>query len=208
MRSRKEYAVSENHGKALGLTSGQFAELAATIVRHLPIDMEPRDAQFFIENPQELKRALRIMLMNAHHDVFSVSVRGGIDLHELFSAARLIWGELPDRVDAPSDGYDIEIELVSFNCDVTVEDVERHIRSRGMRAATLWELLSFAAAYPTQQERYTICAPGATWEDASTGKTVLPGIRSAWTARCLESFRCDGVFKQGTRFAAVRGSSQ
>ena len=198
--------MSENHGKALGLTSGQFAELAATIVRHLPTDMEPHDAQFFIENPQELKRALRVMLMSAHHDVFPVSVRGGIDLHELFSAARLIWGELPDRVAVPPDGYDIEIELVSFNCAVTVEDVERHIRSRGMHAATLWELLSFAAVYPTQQEQYTICALGTIWKDARTGKTVLPGICSAWTARCLEPFRCDTVFKQGTRFAAVRES--
>ncbi|MDP2704352.1 MAG: hypothetical protein Q8P01_03980 [bacterium] len=50
------------HGPA-SLSVDQFAELAGHVVRHIPRDIPPERAQFFVQNGEELERALRNGLM-------------------------------------------------------------------------------------------------------------------------------------------------
>lgn len=51
-----------NHGPA-SLSTDQFAEFAGHVVRHIPRDISPERAQFFIQNGEELDRVLRNALV-------------------------------------------------------------------------------------------------------------------------------------------------
>ncbi|WKZ27321.1 MAG: hypothetical protein QY311_01005 [Candidatus Paceibacterota bacterium] len=57
----------------------------------------------------------------------------------------------------------VVIELVYFSSSMSAEEVRWELESRGMRSATLPELLAFGATYPSYQRRFPIVALGSAW---------------------------------------------
>lgn len=51
-------------------------------------------------------------------------------------------------------------ELVHFNCYMELEDVLRELDKRGLRPATIEELLAFGAKYPELQKQFLVAAIG------------------------------------------------
>lgn len=57
----------------------------------------------------------------------------------------------------------VVVELVYFSSGMSAEEVHWELKSRGMRSATLPELLAFGATYPSYQRRFPIVALGSSW---------------------------------------------
>ena len=99
-----------------------------------------------------------------------------------------------------------EIELICYGRCMQSDDVVRDLESRGMRPATLFELLAFGAQYPEQQREFPVVALGSVWQDRYGDRWVayLDGDESDEFGRYL----CLGRWVEGwlceDLFAAIR----
>src|SRR3989338_11533408 len=59
---------------------------------------------------------------------------------------------------------EVIVELVHYGRDMTTDDVLKDFEARGLRAATLPELLAFGATYPEKQREFPIVALGSVWQ--------------------------------------------
>jgi len=99
---------------------------------------------------------------------FPVTVNYNLTVSEAISAGKYYWSN-PDvsSKNFPSDQKGIVkvvIELVHFDQDTNV-DVPAELDKRGLRPATLPELLAFGARYPNKQREFPIVALGSTWRN-------------------------------------------
>ena len=60
---------------------------------------------------------------------------------------------------------EVVVELVHFGRDMASDAVLKEFEARGLRAATLPELLAFGATYPEKQREFPIIALGSVWQD-------------------------------------------
>ena len=98
---------------------------------------------------------------------------------------------------------EVVVELVHFGRDMESEAVFREFEARGLRAATLPELLAFGAAYPEKQREFPIIALGSVWQDRF-GSRFVPCL-DGFGSRRLLSLDWFGFGWSGCcRFAAVR----
>src|SRR3989344_3384441 len=67
------------------------------------------------------------------------------------------------------------VELVHFGRDMASEAVLKEFEARGLRAATLPELLAFGATYPEKQREFPIVALGSVWQSRS-GDRYVPDL--------------------------------
>jgi hypothetical protein len=61
----------------------------------------------------------------------------------------------------------VEVEIVHLNLYASTDEVMAELDRRGLRAATMAELLSFGAKYPDVQREFPIVALGSVWVDSS-----------------------------------------
>lgn len=97
----------------------------------------------------------------------------------------------------------IEIELVYHNAGMRSDDILMDMDKRGLRPATLSELLAFGATYPDRQRDVPIVALGSVWRFARDYPYVA-GIGHDGRGRVLDLGSRKINWRVSCRFAAVR----
>src|SRR3990167_192339 len=102
-----------------------------------------------------------------------------------------------------NDGkQEVVVELAHFGRDMESDAVLKKFEARGLRAATLPELLAFGATYPEKQREFPIVALGSVWQGRGGGRDV-PCLDGGGSGRELD-LDWDGHRWFGScRFAAV-----
>lgn len=98
---------------------------------------------------------------------------------------------------------DVVIELVHFGRDMESEAVLKELDARGLRAATLPELLAFGASCPEKQREFPIVALGSVWRSRS-GFRHVPSLGRYGSGRELSLLWFDDWWDDDCRFTAVR----
>ncbi|MGH9460150.1 MAG: hypothetical protein ACRD1X_02955 [Vicinamibacteria bacterium] len=96
----------------------------------------------------------------------------------------------------------VSIELVHFNRVMSTDDVLSELDRRGLRPATLPELLAFGEKYPEKQRKFPIIALGSVWR-YWLGGCHAPYLWGNALVRCLFLFWL-GRWRGRCCFAAVR----
>ncbi|MBI3330238.1 MAG: hypothetical protein HYZ81_26465 [Nitrospinae bacterium] len=73
---------------------------------------------------------------------------------------------------SPEGKTEVDIELVHFGQMMVTGDVLRKLDQKGLRPATLRELLAFGAQYPAVQRVFPIVALGSSWVEGINTRTV------------------------------------
>lgn len=204
-------AIRETVRTLRDMTAGQAREFIAAVVESLPMDMTANVAQGWIGNKHGLAKALRASLIPAPEslpdDVYRITVDHTLNLKEAISAGRYDWtnGDINDKnfPDTETGKADADMYLVHFNRLISSDDAISELATRGLRPATLRELLAFGAKYPEKQREFPIIELGSVW-------THRDGYRFVACLRQFGSERNLGLFWGGLdwsgycRFAAVR----
>ena len=99
---------------------------------------------------------------------------------------------------------EVVVELVHFGRDMESSAVLKEFESRGLRAATLPELLAFGAIYPEKQREFPIVVLGSVWQDRD-GSRYVPCLFRCGSKRRLGLGWGDGRWDDHfCRFAAIR----
>lgn len=103
---------------------------------------------------------------------FVVNVDYSISLEQMIVAGNYCWANtnindnhfpVSKPNDCLSNKAEITIELVHLNKRVSSDDAITELKKRGLRPATIPELLAFGAKYPNEQKKYPIVALGSVW---------------------------------------------
>jgi hypothetical protein len=98
---------------------------------------------------------------------------------------------------------DVSIELVHFDRVMSSDDVLAELDCRGLRPATLAELLAFGAKYPEKQREFPVVALASVWR-CSGGFRRVPFLWSDAGERSLGLGWLAFWWSALCRFAAVR----
>ena len=98
---------------------------------------------------------------------------------------------------------EVVVELVHFGRDMKSDAVLKEFEARGLRAATLPELLAFGATYPEKQREFPIIALGSVWRSRN-GVRSVPFLGRLGSRRELNLYWYDDRWYDDCRFAAVR----
>ena len=186
------------------METNQFAEFVSAVVKQLPRDISPTAAQGWIQNQEALANALRKALAPAYRLVVDYAQ----SLAQMIAAGRYDYansditsGNFPTTA---NDGkQEVVVELAHFGRDMESDAVLKKFEARGLRAATLPELLAFGATYPEKQREFPIVALGSVWQGRGGGRDV-PCLDGGGSGRELD-LDWDGHRWFGScRFAAVR----
>lgn len=97
----------------------------------------------------------------------------------------------------------VVVELVHFGRDMESEAVLKEFEARGLRAATLPELLAFGATYPEKQREFPIIALGSMWQNRY-GRRYVPCLDRLGSERGLYLPWDISRWSGNCRFAAVQ----
>ena len=101
-----------------------------------------------------------------------------------------------------TDAKDIVVELVHFDRSISSETAVAEMAKRGLRPATLTELLAYGAAFPEDQRKFQIVALGI--EALLGGSRIVSCIGGEIAGRYLDFRLMDGAWDGDYRFLAVR----
>lgn len=104
---------------------------------------------------------------------------------------------------AGSGKQEVVVELVHFGRDMESDAVLKEFEARGLRAATLPELLAFGATYPEKQREFPIVALGSVWQNRD-GSRFVPYLGRDGSERKLRLDWYGYRWSDHCRFAAVR----
>lgn len=98
---------------------------------------------------------------------------------------------------------DLTPELIHFGKSMGTDNVLKDLDSRGLRPATLSELLAFGAKFPEKQREFPIIGLGSVWT-FSDGHRRVPFLCEDVALRELSLYWDDGGWIGDGRFLAVR----
>ena len=185
------------------METNQFAEFVSAVVKQLPRDISPTAAQGWIQNQEALANALRKALAPAYRLVVDYAQ----SLAQMIAAGRYDYansditsGNFPTTA---NDGkQEVVVELAHFGRDMESDAVLKKFEARGLRAATLPELLAFGATYPEKQREFPIVALGSVRR--RDVDRVVPYLNGDGSKRLLYLSWIDNRWNGRCRFAAVR----
>lgn len=140
-------------------------------------------------------------------DIYPVTVNYDLSFKGMVRAGGYDWvnSDITQK-NFPIEGdgtLEVTIELVHFDRYMTADEALFELDKRGLRAATLPELLAFGETHPDVQREFPIIALGSVWQSRS-GRRYVPCLWSRSDERFLDlgwfEFRWHAVY----RFAAVR----
>ncbi len=217
-KGKPKSAKSGKRGKAMSgnasIETGHFAELASAVVQQLPRDIDATTAQGWIENRSELQRALRVALLPNTQNVgptYPVTVNYDLSLAGMIKAGRYDWvnsditeNHFPENhFPVKGEGSkDIALELIHFNMAILSKDALSELDERGLRPATIEELLAFGTKYPELQRQFPVLALGSIWRQL--GDRHVPCLWSGSLERFLSLDWFEGRWDDYFRFLAVR----
>lgn len=113
---------------------------------------------------------------------------------------------VPDCFPTEASGQiQLNIELLDYSipmrCD---DDIVKNMERRGLRPATLPELLAFGAAYPEMQKRFIIVALGSIWRALHADSRHIPCLFATNGKREIRLRPWNFDWEENCRFAAVR----
>lgn len=101
---------------------------------------------------------------------------------------------------------ELNLKLTYFNKCVTSEKAIAKLKKRGLRPATLPEMLAFGAAYKEKQREFFIVAFGSVWRNLD-GHRSIPCLWGSSSERGLGLGWFESDWRPRYRFLAVRESS-
>lgn len=139
---------------------------------------------------------------------FIITVDYSLLIEEMIEAGKYDWKN--DNITAENFPHDstlgeveIEAEYVHYNRNMGYDAVIDDLNARGMRPATMVELLVFGAAFPDEQRKFPIVALGSVCEDRGGGRYVGCLYRSG-SERDLNFHYVASDWGAYYRFLAVR----
>ncbi len=103
------------------------------------------------------------------------------------------------------------MELVELPMDGDIEDIVASLKERGLRPATIWELLAFGIVYPDKQREFRIAALGSVCEDSNNNNResdrYFPVLGGGVSERTLDLYVDDCCWETDMRFLAVHDAA-
>jgi hypothetical protein len=137
---------------------------------------------------------------------FPITVDYRKSLDAMVEAGRYDWvdSDITEKHFPVKPGHaDVSIELVHFDRVMETDDVLAELDRRGLRPATLPELLAFGAKYPEKQREFPVVALASVWRNLHGGR-YAPCLWGFAEERSLSLRWLDGGWGARYRFAAVR----
>lgn len=196
----------------------QSGKLISRIAENLP-EMSSDVMQGWINNPKALQKFLaELCTPNINRNraqlaenCYKVLVDYGQTLQQMIANGKYDYANsditasnFPPPAGGQGSGQqNVVVELVHFGRDMESEAVLKEFEARGLRAATLPELLAFGATYPEKQREFPIIALGSVWQDRYGNRSV-PCLLRWGASRELDLLWDDDWWFGHCRFAAVR----
>lgn len=155
-----------------------------------------------------LRDEVEIVVNKTAESNFTVVIDYGLSLSEMIKLGKYDWvnNDITEN-HFPVKGVgkkEIVIELVHFNLILNSEDAIKEMTERGLRSATIEELLGLGAAYPDIQRKFPIVAIGSVWQGPDSGDRYVPCLNESASERDLHLSWLDSGWYESWRFAAVR----
>jgi len=188
----------------------QYREFIGQVIRALPNEEELTGTmQGWINNPSALRKALReALLPSQRENTYTVTVDYGRTVEEMVEVGQYDWSN--DNITSrnfplPSEKGEenVEVEIIYFDRSISSEDAVAEMTKRGLRPATLAELLALGEQYPELQREAPIVALGSVWQDRG-GDRGVPCLDGFGRERYLALDVWGGDWRGVWRFAAVR----
>lgn len=154
----------------------------------------------------ESAKRIREILGNV---AYTVTVNYDRTVEEMLEAGQYDWSNdniTADNFPLPNGkaGAEIiEVELIHFDRYISSEDAIAEMAKRGLRPATLAELLALGEQYPDLQREFPIVALGTVWRGRGGGRYV-PYLYGGGQYRSLDLHWFEDDWDDDCRFAAVR----
>ena len=160
-----------------------------------------------IESGRVTKESLQAFLRGETIESFPISVDYGQTLASMIASCKLDWvnsGITQKNFPFTGNGK-IELlpELVHFGKGISSDNALKEIDLRGLRPATLPELLAFGTKYPEKQREFPVVALGSVWT-SSGGNRYVPDLYENDSKRRLSLGWCGGDWDDNCRFLSVR----
>ncbi|PIT88744.1 MAG: hypothetical protein COU29_00650 [Candidatus Magasanikbacteria bacterium CG10_big_fil_rev_8_21_14_0_10_36_32] len=104
-------------------------------------------------------------------------------------------------VEQPQVEVEVTLHVITMNRVVTTNAILAEIDKRGLRPATLSELLAFGVKYPSAQRHFSVVAFGSIW--SISGFRVVTFLSGDDDIRALNMDYFGGDWDEATRFLAV-----
>ena len=142
-------------------------------------------------------------------DLLTVTVDYSRSLAQMIAAGKYDWvnDDITEK-HFPMKGngkVELNLELAHFNKYISSDDAIAELKKRGLRPATLWELLAFGAKFPETQREFPIVALGSVWRDLDGDRNV-PYLWGHADERSLGLCWYDHDWSDNYRFLASRES--
>lgn len=142
---------------------------------------------------------------------FCVHVNYNLTVAEMVAAGKYDWANsdisfehFPPDPSRPMT-ESVCVEIVRYGCPMSNEDIDRDFEKRGLRNATLPELLALGAEHPDEQRNGAIAARGSVWHGSLGDRGVAYLCRAAaGSGRGLDLRWIERDWQRWWRFAAVR----
>ncbi len=142
---------------------------------------------------------------------FPITVDYNRSLEEMIAAGNY-HGHISDMIKGcPISGegvHHLDLVLVAIEGEMYIDSVRIALSQRGLRAATIEELLALGEQHPELQRNFPIMALGSVWDCPHTGASTVPSLyqhgREGAKERTLYDVSDTGGFWGMGRYAAIR----
>ncbi len=138
---------------------------------------------------------------------YSVVVDRDLSLEQMIAAGRYDWVDrdfTPKNFPLTGSGKQkLTVEVVHFGGTMSSEQVVAELSKRGLRLATIEELLAFGAQHPNLLHGYEIIVALGSVAEVN-GKRIVPCLNRGGRERHLYFYLSDDVWLGSDRFLAVR----
>lgn len=190
--------------------SRQLKAFHSALVSASPDDLDPNVIQGWIDNPASLVRTIRKALApdeTATTPLYVVAVNYDLSLAAMIRVGQYDWV----NSDITSEHFSVKgkgtkevaLELVHFDRYIESEEAIRELNRRGLRPATIEELLAFGAKYPKVQRGFPVVALGSVWRRLP-GFSSVPCLWGDSVGRSLGLSWFEGRWDGDYRVLAVR----
>ncbi len=158
------------------------------------------------EGAETIAKIAKIIVGNAV-EIFQVIVDYKMTLADMITTGKYDWVNSDITQEhfpvAGKGTIELKAELIHFGKPMSTDNVLKEIDRRGLRQATLPELLAFGAKYPERQREFPVVALGSVWA-LSGGDRFVPYLRERDSSRLLSLDWYDDVWFGDCRFLCVR----
>ena len=154
-------------------------------------------------DPEEVIRAVQALIDRGGK---CITVDYGMSLADKITAGRYDWAN--DRIVSTyfpilgSGKVELSVELAHFDRNISTDDAAKELHRRGLRPATLAELLAYGALFPEDQRKFPIVALGT--EALFGGDRRVACLYGDGSERCLDLRWVGDAWDGHFRFLAVR----